>query len=104
MTAITKTKSIPATRALHIYEGTLDPTEIPNTTDAMAEIDLTVTGVLSTDMVVSFYATDQVTFGIGNARVKAANTVAVMFVNTDTDTEVNPAGTLNYRLIVCPAI
>lgn len=104
MAAIAFTKSIPASRPLKIFEGTLDATTIPKGTTAMAEQDLTVTGLAADDMVVSFAATDQVTFGIGNARVKAANTLSVMFVATDTDTDVDPAGTINYRLIVCPAI
>lgn len=104
MAAIARTKSIPTGRPLQIYEGTIDASQIPNATDAMAEQDLTVTGLAAGDMVVSFTATDQVTFGIGNARVKAADTLAVMFINTDTDTEVDPAGTINYRLIVSPAI
>lgn len=104
MAAIALTKSIPSTRPLQIYEGTLDVTEIANGTDAMAEIDLTVTGLAADDMVVSFNATDAVTFAIGNARVSAANTLSVVFVATDTDTAVDPAGTINYRLIVCPAI
>ena len=104
MAAIAFTKSIPAARPFKIYEGTLDASAISYATTAMAEQDLTITGVASDEMVVAFYATDQITFGIGNARVKAANTVAVMFVATDTDTAVDPAGTINYRLITCPAI
>ena len=102
--AMTNTKSIPAGRPLQIWEGTLDLTAPPKGTSAMAEQDVTITGIAATDMVVSFYATDQITFGIGNARVKAANTVALMLVATDSDTDVNPAGTLNYRLITCPKI
>lgn len=104
MAAIAYTKNIPTGRPLKIFEGTIDASQIPNSTDAMAEQDLTVTGLAVGDMVISFNATDQVTFGIGNARVKAADTLAVMFVNTDSDTEVDPAGTINYRLVVCPAI
>lgn len=102
--ALAFTKSIPATRPFKIYEGTLDLSTIPKGTAAMAEQDITVTGLLATDMVVSFYATDAVTFGIGNARVKAANTLSIVPVATDSDTDVDPAGTLNYRLIICPAI
>lgn len=98
------TKCIPTTRPLKIYEGTLNLGAIPYGTAAMAEQDITVTGIESTDMVVSFYATDQVTFGIGNVRVKAANTISIVPVATDTDTAVDPASTINYRLIVCPAI
>lgn len=102
--AMTNTKSIPAGRPLQIWEGTLDLSAIPYGTSAMAEQNVTITGIAATDMVVSFYATDQVTFGIGNARVKAANTVALMLIATDSDTAVDPAGTLNFRLITCPAI
>ena len=102
--AMTNTKSIPSGRPLQIWEGTLDLAAIPYNTTAMAEQDVTITGIASTDMVVSFYATSQITFGIGNARVKADNTVALMLCATDSDTEVNPANTINYRLITCPAI
>lgn len=104
MAAIAYTKSIPPTRPLKVFEGTLDASAIPYSTSAMAEQSITVTGVKSTDFVVSFYASDAVTFGIGNARVTADDTIAVVFVATDTDTAVDPAGTINYRLIVCPAI
>jgi hypothetical protein len=100
MAAIALTQCISNFQNIRVFEGTLDPAAIPYATAAMAEQDLTITGVLSTDKVLSFYATDQVTFGIGNARVKAANTVAVIFVATDTDTAVDPAGTINYRLVV----
>lgn len=104
MAAIAKTKSLSLGAPIHIYEGTLDVTAIPYNTTAMSEIDLTVTGLKSTDMVISFNATDAVAFGIGNARVKAADTLAVVFVATDSDTAVDPAGTLNYRLIVASAV
>jgi len=102
--AMTNTKSIPAGRPLQIWEGTLDLAAIPYGTAAMAEQDVTIAGIAATDMVVSFYATDAITFGIANARVKEANKVALMLCATDSDTEVNPANTINYRLITCPAI
>lgn len=103
MAAIAHTESISPHRHLKVFEGAIDAPAIPYATAAMAEQNLTIPGLSATDKVISFYATDQVTFGIGNARVKAANTLAVIFVATDTDTEVNPAGTINYRLIVAPA-
>lgn len=102
--ALAKTKSISLGRPIHIYEGTLDLSAIPYGTSAMAEQDITITGLLATDIVVSFYCTDACTFGIANARVKAANTLAVVPVSTDTDTAVNPADTLNYRLIVISGV
>jgi len=104
MAAMAFTKCIPTTRPLKIYEGTLDLAAIPYGTAAMAEQDVTIAGIAATDMVVSFYATDAITFGIANARVKEANKVALMLCATDSDTEVNPANTINYRLITCPAI
>lgn len=102
--AMTYTKSVPSTRPLKIYEGTLDPSAIPYATASMAEQAITITGLASDEMVLSFTATDAVTFGIGNARVSAANTLSVVFVATDTDTAVDPVSTINYRLITCPAI
>lgn len=106
--ALTKTKSVSLGRPIHIYEGTLDISgglsAIPYGTAAMAEQDITVSGILATDILVSFYCTDACTFGIANARVKADNTISVVPVATDTDTAVNPAGTLNYRLIVISGV
>lgn len=103
MGAIAYTANVSQNQPLKIYEGTLDAAAISYATTAMAEQDITITGIAAGEKVVSFYATDQITFGIGNARVKAANTLAVMFVATDTDTAVDPAGTINYRLITIPA-
>ena len=102
--ALTKTKSVSLGSPIHIYEGTLDLTAIPYGTSAMAEQDITVTGILATDIVLAFYATDAVTFGIGNCRVKADNTISVVPVATDSDTAVDPAGTLNYRLVVVSGV
>jgi hypothetical protein len=103
MAAIAHTMNISPSQPLKVYEGTLDAAAIPYATAAMAEQDITITGIAAGEKVVSFYATDKVTFGIGNARVSAANTLSVIFVATDTDTEVNPANTINYRLITIPA-
>ena len=100
MAAIAFTKSVSLGSPIHIYEGTMDLTAIPRGTASMAEQDHTITGIGANDMVVSFYCTDACTFGIGNVRVKAANTVAIVPVATDSDTAVDPANTLNYRLIV----
>jgi len=102
--ALSKTKSVSLGRPIHIYEGTLDLTAIPYGTAAMAEQDVTVTGILSTDIVIAFYATDAITFGIGNCRVKADNTISIVPVSTDTDTAVDPAGTINYRLVVVSGV
>lgn len=104
MAAIAFSKSIGEFRALHVYEGTADLSATAIGTAAMAEQDITVTGVLATDMLVSFQPTDAVTFGIASARVKAADTIAVIAFTTDSDTAVDPAGTINYRLIVAPAV
>lgn len=103
MAAIAHTSNITPSQPLKVYEGTLDASAITYATAAMAEQDITIPGIAAGEKVVSFLATDQVTFGIGNARVKAADTLAVIFVATDTDTAVDPAGTINYRLITVPA-
>jgi hypothetical protein len=104
MAAFAKTKSIPMIRPLQVYEGTLDLTTIPKGTAPLAEQDITVAGVKAADMVVSFMVTDAAVFGILNARVKADNTISIIPVSTDSDTDVDPASTLNYRMILCPAI
>ena len=94
--ALAKTKSVSLGRPIHIYEGTLDLSAIPYGTAAMAEQDITVTGILATDIVLAFYATDAVTFGIGNCRVKAADTISIVPVATDTDTAVDPADSWSF--------
>ena len=99
MAAITKTKSLSIGTPIHIFEGTLDMTALPYNTSSMAEQDITITGVKSTDILISFKLTDESLFGIGNARVKADNTIAVVPIATETDAEIDPADTLNYRLI-----
>lgn len=97
--ALAKTKSVSLGRPIHIYEGTLDLAEVAAATAAMEEVDLTCTGVAATDIAVNFYCTDAgFSLGIGNVRVKEADKISVVFVNTD-DVAVNEAGTLNYRFI-----
>lgn len=104
MAAIAKTKSISLGRPIHIYEGTLDLASVGAAGTAIAEVDLTVTGVAATDIAVSFNCTDTgFAMGIGNVRVKEANTISVVFVNSD-DQAYDAAGTLNYRLIVISGV
>lgn len=103
MAAIAHTMNVSPQQPLKVYEGTLDAAAISYATTAMVEQDITISGIDSGEKVVSFYATDQVTFGIANARVSDDDTLSVMFVATDTDTAVNPAATINYRLITIPA-
>lgn len=100
MAAIAFIKFVSVGTPVHIYEGTLDIGAIPYNTTAMAEQDMTVTGIGASDILISFQCTDACTFGVVNARVKAANTVAIVPVATDTNTAVNPANTLNYRIMV----
>ena len=100
MAAIAKTKSLSLGTPIHIFEGTIDFTAVPKGTDAMAEQDVTIAGIGANDMVIAFYCTDAAPLAIGNARVKAANTVAILPIATDTDTAVDPAATLNFRLVV----
>lgn len=97
--ALAKTKSVSLGRPIHIYEGTVDLASVAAAGAAMAEVDLTCTGVASTDIAIGFYCTDTgFSLGVGNVRVKAADTISVVFVNTD-DAAVDEAGTLNYRFI-----
>jgi hypothetical protein len=86
-------------QTIKIWEGTLDLTAVPYGTGAMAEQDHTVTGILATDIVLDFRSIDAITFGIGNCRVKQADTISIVPVGTDSDTAVDPASTINYRLI-----
>jgi hypothetical protein len=103
MAAIALTKCISAFQNIKVFEGTLDLASVAAAGAAMAEVDLTVAGVLATDMAVSFNCSDTgFTLGIGNLRVKAADTISIVFANTD-DAASDPAGTLNYRLIVIGA-
>ncbi len=68
-------------RLLKLYEASVNPASLAANTGA--ETDVTVTGVTTDDMVVAIEAhsaavNNGITF---NARVKAANTVAIMFSN-----------------------
>lgn len=101
MAAISRTKSINEFRSLQVYEGTFDLASVAGA--SVAEQDITVTGLLATDMLISLTCTDTGTIGIGGARVKAADTLSVLCVNP-TASPIDPAGTLNYRLIIAPAI
>lgn len=98
--ALAKTKSVSIGTPIHIYEGTLDLASVGAAGTAVAEVDITVTGVAAADIPIGFYCTDTGSaLGYGNVRVKAANTISVVFLNTD-DAAIDAAGTLNYRLIV----
>lgn len=100
MAAIAKTKSVSIGAPIHIYEGTLDLASVGVAGTAIAEVDLTITGVGANDIPLSFDCTDTgFAMGVGNIRVKAADTVSVVFINSD-DAAFDAAGTLNYRLVV----
>ena len=104
MAAIALTKCIPAARHLKVFEGVLDFANVAINTTAPTEQAMTVAGVLATDMVIAFACTDAgMTLAIGNVRVTAANTVGITLFNAD-DAAVDLAGTLNFRLIVAPAV
>ncbi len=67
-------------RDIRVYVVTFNPASVATITTA--EQDITVTGVTTQDVVLSV-SKPTLTAGLGlaNARVKAANTVAVTFVN-----------------------
>lgn len=102
MAAIAYTQSISKFQNIKIFEGTLDLTSVGAAGAALAEQDMTITGIAATDILISFQCTDAAVIGIGNARVKAANTVAILPINTD-DAAIDAANTLNYRCIVVTA-
>ena len=96
--AMAHTSSISKNVPIKIFEGTLDLASVGATGTAMAEVDITVTGVLATDIAVCFFCTvANFSLGIGNVRVKAANTISVVFDNTD-DAAINE-GELTFRFI-----
>lgn len=101
MAAIAKTKSVSIGTPIHIYEGTIDVGSIAAAPGSgPVEQDLTISGLVTTDIPVSFFCTDSgAKIGTGNVRVSAADTLSVIFLNID-DAAVDPAGTLNYRLVV----
>ena len=102
--AMAHTKSVPTTRPIKIFEGTLDLAAPGAAGAAIAEVDVTVAGVLATDILLQFGPTDTgLAYALCNARVKAANTISFIPINTD-DANADPAGTLNFRAIVIPAI
>jgi hypothetical protein len=99
--ALIKTKSVSLARPIHIWEGELDLASVAASAAAMAEVDITVTGIAATDIAVSFNCIEAgFSLGIGNVRVKAANTISVLFVNTD-DAALDETA-LDFRLIVIP--
>ena len=69
-TALTKIK---------IYSATIDPSLIAAAT--LAEQTYTVTGLATTDVVFVNKPTATANCGIGNARVSAANTLAIQWIN-----------------------
>lgn len=65
--------------SLHVISATIDPASVATITTA--EQSFTVNGVLVGDMVFANKPTLTTGLGIANARVSAANTVAITFVN-----------------------
>lgn len=82
---------------LTIYSSTQSPASVaPNTA---AEVSMTVTGILATDMVFAINKpTTQAGLLVGTARVSAANTILTTFGN-DTATTVTPTASQVYTII-----
>ena len=96
--AITKTKSLNSNTPVHIYTGTFDLASVAAASAAAQ--DVTVTGVGASDVALAFYCTDaSFGLGVGNVRVKAADTLEVTLVNP-TAGAIDRAGTFNYIDIV----
>lgn len=101
--ALAFTKCIPSTRPIKIFEGEVDLASVAAATAAMAEVTITCTGVLATDMALAFQPAEAgLSIGIGSVRVSADNEISVIFVNTD-DAAVDE-GAMDFRLFVVPAI
>lgn len=64
---------------IKIYSATIDPSLIAAAT--LAEQTYTVTGLATTDVVFVNKPTATANCGIGNARVSAANTLAIQWIN-----------------------
>ena len=85
---------------LTVYDSAQSPASVvANTT---AEQSITVTGVLSTDMVFVNKPTAQAGLGLTKGRVSAANTVKLTFANV-TSGALTPTGSENYIVGTVPA-
>lgn len=87
-------------KALWVVNVTYDPANITGTATT-TEQDITVTGVKVGDVVVVNKPSSTAGVTIGNARVKAADTVSIQWVNP-TAGAVNPASETYSILIVRP--
>lgn len=83
-----------------IYTSTQSPSAV--TANTTAEKALTVTGVLSTDLVLVTKPTSQAGLAIGTARATAANTVGVTIGNL-TGSTITPTASESYIVTAIPA-
>lgn len=86
--------------ALTHYTSTQSPASVATIT--VAEQSVTVTGVLSTDLVIVNKPTSQAGLGLCSARVSAANTVKLVFANVTAAT-LTPTASEAYIVTTVPA-
>ena len=89
-----------AAGALTTYSSTQSPSSVATITTA--EQSITVTGVLSTDMVIINKPTSQAGLGLCAGRVSAANTVKLVFANVSAGT-LTPTASEVYLVTTIPA-
>lgn len=85
----------PASYYPRAYDVTISPSSVAKNTTA--EQTFTVTGLQTGDMVVVTKPSNQAGLGITNARVTAANTIGISFINA-TATAITPTASETYKI------
>ena len=86
---------------IRVYTETIDLASVA--ADTSAEQDVTVTGVTTSDVILNVIKpTAQAGIGIVNARIKAADTVALTIMNS-TAAAVNAASEAGWKFVVLKA-
>lgn len=90
------TAPLPASYMPRAYDVTISPAEVAAATTA--EQTFTVTGLSTSDAVVVNKPTTDAGLGIAGARVSAANTLAITFINA-TAGALTPTAAQTYKII-----
>lgn len=90
---------LPPQQAIYMpraFDVTISPTSVSKNTTS--EQTFTVTGLNTDDAVLVTKPTTQSGLGIANARVSAANTLAIAFINAGT-TAITPTASETYKVV-----
>lgn len=96
---IVKVKSLGPGNPIHVYRGDCDLASVAINTTQMAEQDVAVAGIKTTDILLSFRVIETgFKLTIANAFIKADGVVAVVLANPD-DATVDPAATVTFEVV-----